>query len=75
MLLGLGYSVGSYVDAAGGLGLPYVDYIAPGLLASTVLQLAIAESDVGPVLGRVHVEPHVPRDARLAAAPPGHGRR
>jgi lipooligosaccharide transport system permease protein len=50
MLLGLGYSVGSYVDAAGGLGLPYVDYIAPGLLASTVLQLAIAES-TWPVLG------------------------
>src|SRR5262245_62327663 len=50
MLLGLGVSVGSYVDAGGGLGLPYVDYIAPGLLASTVLQLAIGES-TWPVMG------------------------
>jgi lipooligosaccharide transport system permease protein len=50
MLLGLGFSVGSYVDAAGGLGLPYVDYIAPGLLASTVMQVAISET-TWPVLG------------------------
>ena len=50
MLLGLGFSVGSYVDDAGGLGLPYVDYIAPGLLASTVMQVAISEM-TWPVLG------------------------
>jgi len=49
-LLGLGVSVGSYVDAAGGLGLPYVDYVAPGLLASTVLQVAISES-TWPIMG------------------------
>src|SRR5215475_4725537 len=49
-LLGMGLSVGAYVDRSGLLGVPYVDYIAPGLLASTVLQLAINES-TWPVLG------------------------
>ena len=49
-LLGMGLSVGAYVDRAGTLGVPYVDYIAPGLLASSVLQLAINES-TWPVLG------------------------
>jgi lipooligosaccharide transport system permease protein len=49
-LLGMGLSVGAYVDRSGVLGMPYVDYIAPGLLASTVLQLAINES-TWPVLG------------------------
>lgn len=43
-LLGIGLSVGSYVDDRGTLGVPYLDYIAPGLLASTVLQLAVNES-------------------------------
>jgi lipooligosaccharide transport system permease protein len=43
-LLGIGVSVGGYVDRAGTLGLPYLDYIAPGLLASTAAQIAVAES-------------------------------
>ncbi|HLL69117.1 MAG TPA: ABC transporter permease [Micromonosporaceae bacterium] len=43
-LLAMGKSVGSYVDARASLGLPYVDYIAPGLLAATALQVAVAES-------------------------------
>jgi lipooligosaccharide transport system permease protein len=43
-LLGIGVSVGAYVDRAGGLGVSYLDYIAPGLLASTVLQVAIGEA-------------------------------
>src|SRR5258706_10374558 len=49
-LLGMGLSVGAYVDRAGTLGVPYVDYIAPGLIASTVLQLAVSES-TWPILG------------------------
>ena len=43
-LLGLGISVGSYVDSRGVLGMPYVDFIAPGLLASTALQIAVSEA-------------------------------
>jgi lipooligosaccharide transport system permease protein len=43
-LVGMGLSVGSYVDKAGSLGYPYLDYIAPGLLASTVFQVAFNES-------------------------------
>lgn len=43
-LLGMGVSVGSYVDGRGALPADYLDYIAPGLLASTVLQIAVQES-------------------------------
>ena len=49
-LLGMGVSVGAYVNRAGALGVPYLDYIAPGLLASTVVQIAIGEA-MWPVLG------------------------
>jgi lipooligosaccharide transport system permease protein len=48
--LGLGVSVGGYVDRGGVLGVPYLDYLAPGLLASTALQVAIGET-TWPVLG------------------------
>lgn len=43
-LLGMGVSVGAYVDRGGTLGVPYLDYIAPGLLASSVLQMALGEA-------------------------------
>lgn len=43
-LLAMGFTVGGYVDRAGGLGVRYVDFIAPGLLASTALQVAVGES-------------------------------
>ena len=43
-LLGMGVSVGAYVNRAGALNVPYLDYIAPGLLASTALQVAMGES-------------------------------
>jgi lipooligosaccharide transport system permease protein len=49
-LLGMGFSVGSYVDRGGALGMPYVDYIAPALLASTAFQIAIGEA-TWPILG------------------------
>ncbi|MFG2040918.1 ABC transporter permease [Dactylosporangium sp. NPDC048998] len=45
-LIAMGVTVGSYVDARSGaaLGVPYLDYIGPGLLASTALQVAVGES-------------------------------
>jgi lipooligosaccharide transport system permease protein len=46
----MGLSVGAYVNSAGVLGMPYQDYIAPGLLASTALQVAISET-TWPILG------------------------
>jgi len=50
ILLGMGLAVGGFVDRGGALGVPYLDYIAPGLLASTVAQIAVAES-MWPVMG------------------------
>jgi lipooligosaccharide transport system permease protein len=44
LLLGLGVSVGAYVDLQGELGVPYLDYIAPGVLASTAQQVAVGEA-------------------------------
>jgi lipooligosaccharide transport system permease protein len=49
-LLGMGLSLGSYVDSRGVLGVAYIDYIAPGLLASTAFQIAIGEA-TWPILG------------------------
>src|SRR4051794_32338713 len=69
-LLGMGISVGTYVNAGGQLGVPYMDYIAPGLLASTVLQVAIGET-TWPILGAfswvriyhaMRASPLLPRD-------------
>jgi lipooligosaccharide transport system permease protein len=40
----MGLTVGAYVDRTGSLGVRYVDYIAPGVLASTALQVAVGES-------------------------------
>jgi lipooligosaccharide transport system permease protein len=49
-LLGMGMSVGTYVDARGALGTDYLDYIAPGVLMATALQVAVGES-TWPVFG------------------------
>jgi lipooligosaccharide transport system permease protein len=44
-LLAMGLTVGRYVDArSSALGVSYLDYIAPGVLASTALQVAVGES-------------------------------
>jgi lipooligosaccharide transport system permease protein len=43
-LVGMGVSVGTYVDSRGVLGTDYLDYIAPGVLMSTALQVAVGES-------------------------------
>ncbi|MCZ7436022.1 ABC transporter permease [Micromonospora sp. WMMC241] len=42
-LVGFGYGVGAYVDQ-GVDGVPYLPWLVPGLIASTVLQVAVAES-------------------------------
>ena len=48
-MLGFGVGVGSYVT--GGVdGVPYLDWIVPGLIASTAMQVAIGDS-TWPVLG------------------------
>jgi lipooligosaccharide transport system permease protein len=50
-VLGFGLGVGAYVD--GGVdGVPYLDYLVPGLIASTAFQAAIGESS-WPVLGHL----------------------
>ncbi len=53
-LLAMGVGLGAYVDEGGGDralgGLPYLDFIAPGLLATTVFQNAVGAS-TWPVLG------------------------
>jgi lipooligosaccharide transport system permease protein len=44
-VIGFGISVGSYVDRGGQLGsVHYLDFIVPGMLASTALQVAFGES-------------------------------
>ncbi len=50
LFLGMGVSVGQYVDRGSDLGVPYLQFIGPGLLAFTGLQVAIMESSY-PVLG------------------------
>ncbi|MBB5868338.1 lipooligosaccharide transport system permease protein [Allocatelliglobosispora scoriae] len=42
LLIGIGWSVGRHVDQS--LGVPYLSYVAPGLLAAAVTQVAAAES-------------------------------
>jgi lipooligosaccharide transport system permease protein len=48
-MLGFGVGVGAYVDSGVG-GVPYLDWIVPGLIASTALQVAVGDS-TWPVLG------------------------
>ncbi|GIG92703.1 ABC transporter permease [Plantactinospora endophytica] len=48
-MIGFGVGVGAYVDSGVG-GVPYLDFIVPGLIASTALQVAVGES-TWPVLG------------------------
>lgn len=48
-MVGFGLGVGAYVDQSVG-GVSYLDYLVPGLLASTALQVAIGDS-TWPVMG------------------------
>jgi lipooligosaccharide transport system permease protein len=53
-LVAMGITVGRYVDARSDtVGMPYLDYIGPGLLASTALQVAVGES-TWPVFSAFH---------------------
>jgi lipooligosaccharide transport system permease protein len=42
-MVGFGVGVGAYVESGVG-GVPYLDFIVPGLIASTALQVAVGES-------------------------------
>jgi lipooligosaccharide transport system permease protein len=55
LLFGVGLSVGSYVNRHGTLGVPYLEFVAPGLLASSTLQLAMTEAGA-PVFNSFHWE-------------------
>ena len=48
-MLGFGVGVGAYVQS-GVAGVPYLEYVVPGLIASTAMQVAIGDSS-WPVLG------------------------
>jgi lipooligosaccharide transport system permease protein len=48
--LGMGVAVGGFVDSAGGLDQPYVEFIGPGLVAFTAFQVGAFES-MYPVMG------------------------
>src|SRR5258706_6449019 len=51
-LLAMGIGLGSYVDRSGGLGgVSYLAFLAPGLLAATVMQTASLEATF-PVMAR-----------------------
>lgn len=43
-LLAMGKSVGGYVDTGSALGVSYLDFIAPGVLATTTFQIGVFES-------------------------------
>jgi lipooligosaccharide transport system permease protein len=43
-LTALGVGLGKLVNRGPGLGVPYLDYVAPGILAATAMQLATFES-------------------------------
>ncbi len=42
-LVAMGVSLGTLVDRAGGLGVPYLTFLAPGLLAATAMQTGVGE--------------------------------
>ncbi len=42
-LVAMGVSLGTLVDRTGGLGTPYLTYLAPGLLAATAMQTGVGE--------------------------------
>jgi len=64
--LGLGVIMGSYVDRNGALDIPYLHFLASGLLVSTGLQIAMTESGL-PVLSHFKWERIY---FGVAAAPP-----
>jgi len=77
-LLAMGVGLGSYVDKGGGgaLGVPYLAFLAPGLLAATVMQTASFEATFPIMAGFVwtkryhamHATPLQPREIATLAA-------
>jgi lipooligosaccharide transport system permease protein len=66
--VGIGVGLGRLIDAAGGSpapGVPYLDYLAPGLLAAAAMQTAAIES-IGPAYQALYINNHY----KLAAATP-----
>ena len=51
-LTALGVGLGTIVNRGAGLGVPYLDYVAPGILAATAMQLATFESSY-PVMAAI----------------------
>ncbi|MGH2934314.1 MAG: ABC transporter permease [Gaiellaceae bacterium] len=51
-LTALGVGLGKLVNRNGSLGVPYLDYVAPGILASTAMLIASFESSY-PVMGAI----------------------
>lgn len=52
-LVALGYGLGSLVNRSGGLdGVPYVEFIAPGILVATAMQVGVFDASY-PVLGAI----------------------
>jgi lipooligosaccharide transport system permease protein len=75
-LLAMGVGLGSYIDrsSGGATGVPYLAFIAPGLLAATVMQTAASESTFPIIAGFVwqktfhamYATPLAPREIALA---------
>jgi lipooligosaccharide transport system permease protein len=74
-LLAMGIGLGTFIDDTGSaaLGVPYLQFLAPGLLASTVMQTAAFESTF-PIIGgmvwmkryhAMHATPLTPADIAL----------
>jgi lipooligosaccharide transport system permease protein len=57
-MLAMGIGLGTFIDAGGNaaLGVPYLQFLAPGLLASTVMQTAAFESTFPVIAGMVWVK-------------------
>ena len=72
-LLAMGIGLGGYVDRGGGLGVSYLAFLAPGLLAATVMQTASFEATFPVMAGFVwtkrfhamHATPLGPYDIAL----------
>lgn len=52
-LVAMGWGAGAYVNSAGTGGVAYLDYIAPGILMGTAMQVALGEVE-WPVYGCLH---------------------
>jgi lipooligosaccharide transport system permease protein len=71
--VGIGVGLGRLIDAAGGSpahGVPYLDYLAPGLLAAAAMQIASIESAM-PAYQSLHIHRHYRNAAVTPVEPAG----